>query len=578
MVGDRHGACRGNTAIATVILNLQSAGLCLGGDCLKVDDLSAAASEFNSEVSTANHGALRLPIALSEPLFIVGPNGSGKSALIQELYSKNHPRAVRLAGHRPTWIRFDASRYSPEQARMYEAREREMDRFSAARWAVEEPHAFAGIVISKLIDADRQNARVVRDALRARNVKEAARLVEETLPLAAINEIYSVSGLPIRISLEPNGELIANKRGGGSYGIAQLSDGERAVFLMAATILTAQNGCLILVDEPERHLHPSIIVPLLQNLFIKRPDCAFVISTHDVSLPSSFRGAPTVLVRDAVGTNDEFRDFDLDILEPGMEIDDATKEAIIGARRRMLFIEGDAGSRDKLLYEILFPEVSLSPRSTCGDVINAVKSIRNCAEVTWVQAFGIVDQDQLTIEQKRALEEQGVFAISLYSVEALYYNPLIVTKIAERQCAVLGSDPAKMEEAVWSSTLSVFRSNLDRLAARMVEQAVKDEISLKMPDWKKIAAGQNVSIEVDAQSHFQAERSRLEGWIAAGEIDKIIARYPIRDTSALGAIANALQFTGLTQYESAVRKLVLDEPSVRTELLKFFGNLPAAIG
>ena len=49
--------------------------------------------------------------------------------------------------------------------------------------------------------------------------------------------------------------------------MAQMSDGERAAAIIAATVLVADPGTLFLIDEPERHLHRSIIEPFLSALF-----------------------------------------------------------------------------------------------------------------------------------------------------------------------------------------------------------------------------------------------------------------------------------------------------------------------
>ena len=334
---------------------------------------------------------------------------------------------------------------------------------------------------------------------------------------------------------------------------------------------------MILVDEPERHLHSSIVAPLLLQLFAKRPDCTFVISTHELTLPVGYPTARIVLIRDSKAANDDVTSWDLDILEPGVGIDDQTKEAIIGSRRKMLFIEGSADSLDKPLYEIMFPGVSVFPRETCSDVEHAVTIIRDTSAIAWVQAYGIVDQDQLTPEKKSALEMKGVFPLSVYSVEGLYYNPAVVNAVAKRQSTVIAGDPDQMVTKAWVDLLAAIATNADRLAARMTEQTVRDQISLGALDWKKIQAGQNVSISVNAQDAYQMEKACLQGWIKAKEVDKIIARYPIRETPALTAIVSALQFKSRAQYEAAVRKLVIDDATIRSELTAYFGALPTAI-
>ena len=61
------------------------------------------------------------------------------------------------------------------------------------------------------------------------------------------------------------------------------------------------------------------------------------------------------------------------------------------------------------------------------------------------------------------------------------------------------------------------------------------------------------------------------------DISKIIARYPIRETMALEGVVSALQFRSKNQYESAVRKLIIDDPTIKAFLIDFFGRLPATI-
>ena len=95
--------------------------------------------------------------------------------------------------------------------------------------------------------------------------------------------------------LKSRQKVVASRNGSTPYSVAELSDGERNAFLIAADILTAGTGTLLLIDEPERHLHRSIISPLLSLLFAKRKDCFFVVSTHEVMLPLDNPAAQTLL-------------------------------------------------------------------------------------------------------------------------------------------------------------------------------------------------------------------------------------------------------------------------------------------
>jgi len=538
------------------------------------DDIN---QRFNTNITLLDGSSLKLPVSKDAPLYIVGPNGAGKSGLIHHLFRSNFNDAIRISAHRQTWMESNFVPFSPQDKATTEETVRGQDSQPKARTSEWNPSRRSGLVIADLIEADNTLSRKVRAAVVADKLKDAQKAAAELPPLDTISELFAASGIPIQLSITKDAAVEARKNQGEPYSIASLSDGERAALLIAGSILTAKQHSLILVDEPERHLHSSIVTPLLNQLFAKRADCTFVISTHELSLPVSSQQARTVLIRDSEVVNENITKWDVDILEPGTELDDLTKEAIIGSRRKLLFIEGTRASLDQPLYEILFPGITIFPRASCRDVEHAVISIRDTSSVAWVSAFGIVDQDQLTIEKKAKLESQNVFALSVYSVEGLYYHPDIVAAAAERQAAVIGVDAQLMVRKAWEDALTAVSSEKDRLAARMTEQAVKDQISIQMPDWKRIQGGGNVTISVDAPAMYEDEKAQLEEWLRANDVAKIMARYPIRETQALSAVVNALQFKSKSQYESAVRKLLIDEEAFREKLLDYFGKLPKAI-
>lgn len=71
------------------------------------------------------------------------------------------------------------------------------------------------------------------------------------------------------------------------YSGSEMSDGERAVFYMLGQILVAAENSLIIFDEPELHVHRSIMANLWDEIESVRPDCAFVFITHDLEFASS---------------------------------------------------------------------------------------------------------------------------------------------------------------------------------------------------------------------------------------------------------------------------------------------------
>ena len=69
-------------------------------------------------------------------------------------------------------------------------------------------------------------------------------------------------------------ERYSHEAEGAIYSFAKMSDGERTCLIFAAEVVSAPPGSVFVVDEPELHLHRSIIVPLLKSLIETRADWA----------------------------------------------------------------------------------------------------------------------------------------------------------------------------------------------------------------------------------------------------------------------------------------------------------------
>lgn len=285
-----------------------------------------------------------------------------------------------MSAHRQTWMTSNAISLSPEQKRNHETNIVGNDAQATARWRDDFSAVRPSIAIYDLIDAQNVRARAIADAVDSDDIELAKDLRKEQAPIKVINELLRLSNMPVEVSVKESDQVVASKSGSALFSVAELSDGERSALLVAATVLTAKPGTLILVDEPERHLHRSIISPLLTHLFARRPDCAFVVSTHDVTLPLDNQTARTLLVRGCTLTDTSFN-WDVDLVPPGAEIDEDLKRDILGARRKLLFVEGEARSLDTPLYSAVFKDVSVIARGSSRDVEHAVAGVRGARDL-----------------------------------------------------------------------------------------------------------------------------------------------------------------------------------------------------
>jgi ABC-type lipoprotein export system ATPase subunit len=537
---------------------------------------AAVAQPFELTLSLDNGTQLNLKLSAGQRLFVLGANGTGKSALIHKWHAE-HDKARRISAHRQTWFSNQSFGLSYGQMRQMPKEIRQSDVRAAGRWQDDYAIYRPGLAIVDLIDAENARARSIAAAVDARDESLARTLSSVSAPLKTINELLRLANIPISLATNAAASMVARKSGSEEFDIAQLSDGERSAILIAADILTAQQGSLILVDEPERHLHRAIISPLLTLLFAKRNDCVFVISTHEVMLPIDDPTARTLLIRGCTFKKSSVSSWDADLIESGESLGEDVRRQLLGARRTILFVEGKDTSLDKPLYSLLFPNVSVLAKESSRDVEEAVRGLRDAADVHWVRAFGIVDNDGRTQQQIDDLKARGVYATPVYSVESLYYDPEIQLRVKSRYVQVIGGEAATRVSEARSTALKSVAAHSDRLAKRVVEKTLRSEILRHLPGQREIAAGKPFSISVDIADAVATETRRFKAALDADDLTSIIARYPIRKTPALEQIIQKLGFQDRDQYESAVRQLLLDDPGTVELIRSQFGSLYAEL-
>ena len=526
-----------------------------------------------------------------DTLFVVGANGSGKSSLMQRFFTQHQNNAKRISAHRQTWFTSNTLDFTPTSRKQTGANIKIADRQEAARWKDDYAAQRLSAEIFDLINADNVRSRKIKEeidrgaleAALAANEKEgipqvvveALKAKKEEAPLKVLNGLLKIANLPIEIFIENDEQILARKEGCDPYSIAELSDGERNAILIGASVLTANPGTVIIIDEPERHLHRSIISPLMSTLFQRRLDCGFVISTHDAFLPLDNKEAATLLIRSCTWSGKSAAGWDTDLLEPKAEVSEDVKRAILGARRTVLFAEGadNSSSLDFQIYGILFAKVSIVPKGSSIDVERATKGVRATEALTWVTAYGLVDADDRTSDQLEELKNAGIYGLNCYSVESLYYHPRMISRVAAKQAQVTGEDANELENKALDAALTSIRDHRVRMCARMIEKKVKYQITKDLPDHKYIAQNVAFTRRVDLRIYLEQEYVKFDAFVAANDVGGLIARYPVRETPALQEIVTQLNFKTSEKYEMAVRKTLVDDEEARNEISYLLGDL-----
>ena len=396
----------------------------------------------------------------------------------------------------------------------------------------------------------------------ANDIKAISSVTSSERPVfGRINDLLTVAGLSVTVENSEGEEILAQHKGTAKpYSMAEMSDGERNAVILAANVLTVESGIVLLIDEPERHLHRSIIEPLLSALFAERPDCPFVVSTHEIALPLANPESEVLILRSCSWNGDRAEAWDAKLLEGDSDLPEDVKRAILGSRSRVLFVEGESESLDKQLYTALFPEISVISVGDFGEVIGSVESLRKSEPLHEVKAFGLIDSDNRSSEQIEKLSLRGIYGLNGYSVESIYYCAHAVRVLAEQQAEILGWDADDLMESARSGALNALRKSgvAERMAARRCERQVRQQAQNQMPNWETIQYDSIQPIYVDAKQVFEEELERINNFLAESDLEGIIARYPVRHSDAFAKIESALEMSRKHYRRALISKIIRD--------------------
>ena len=375
----------------------------------------------NVNIPRKDNSNLELTLKAGKTTIIIGANGSGKTRLAVYLEEQLGEKAHRIAAHRALSLNPNVDRIPETKARQYLTYGDSGNSVSISnrkyyRWKNNAP-------TSLLNDFDRllqylfaqqttlavENNQKLNRREKITNSKTKLDILQEVwerlLPLKKLH----ITADDIRVS--------STSIESADYSASEMSDGERAVFYILEQVLFADEGSILIFDEPELHIHKSIISNLWDEIEKLRPDCSFLMITHDIEFAAT-RVAKKYVIRNY------YSDPAWDISEiPDSELDEQTITLILGSRKPILFVEGEKTSLDMATYRLCYPEWTVIPKGSCKDVIQAVSSLRKLNEdmpILNIKCAGIVDRDTRDSAQIQELEEQDIKVLRYSEIENIF--------------------------------------------------------------------------------------------------------------------------------------------------------------
>ena len=222
-------------------------------------------------------------------------------------------------------------------------------------------------------------------------------------------------------SVLPHRELITDKvgkiearpkSGGNSYHGAEMSDGERVIFYLIGQCLAAKEKGIIIIDEPELHLHKALQSRLWDAVEAERPDCLFIYLTHDLDFAVTRVNSTKIWLKSY--DNDR---WDWHLIPENDEIPENLLLEIIGSRKPILFVEGDKKGLDYLIFSHLFKDYTVITHGGCADVIYATCSFSQLKNLHGLDCKGIIDRDFRNDKEIKKLKDKAIFCLDFSEIE-----------------------------------------------------------------------------------------------------------------------------------------------------------------
>ena len=499
--------------------------------------------------------SLNISFENGKPTFILGANGTGKSSLIYHILRK-FPETNMISAHRANWFDQESLLLAGNTKEQYEEWIKNSLQNIKSRWSEQYYLDKPKISLINLIDLENERARKITKLVDKDQLEEVKTLKSEPSIINKINELFRSCNLSIEIDIFSNSQINA-KKNNHTYSVSKMSDGERNALLIASHVLLTKPNSLVIIDEPERHLHHSITIPFINNLIKLRPDLKFVISTHDIGFAQSFENIQFVLLNDCNYINEYSVVWDGQLLSSGnlASLENISRN-ILGSRKNIIFIEGESNSLDLPIYSLIFPNVSIIPKISCKEVMQNVRGIKSADFLHWLNVYGIIDRDGRENSECEKLKEESIFCLDQYSIESIYYHPFLQHKVYLKKIELEGEDGIHPPETYLDEILIIFTQHNVRLCNRLIEKKVRNQFESQIPTQQVISSQNNYEISVNLEKIRNNENTLFSQYIENKEIDKLISRYPIRETPVLDCVRRKLGFQTKSNYENTVIQIL----------------------
>ena len=509
-------------------------------------------------------------VSTSQSLLFIGANGSGKTRLGTwiEINSPQKEIVHRISAQKSLALPDSITPQSIEQA------EKDLlfgnpgwsHQNKANKWgnkpATTMLNDYQKLMVYLFSDETEENAKFKRECkaseIRVEPPVTKIDRVKELWEIILPHRELVIGGLRIQTRVKGQEEKI--------YNSSEMSDGERVIFYLIGQCLAAPKNGIIVIDEPELHLHKSVQAPLWDAIEKLRDDCLFVYLTHDVDFAASKVEAKRVWLKSFDGQN-----WKWEIIADDDNLPDDLLIEVLGSRKPVVFVEGENGSFDVSLYRELLFNFLVIPRGSCSQVIQSVKALKANPQIHHLDVYGLIDRDRRVQAEITKLEQGSIYVLKVAEVENLFCTKEVLEIVSNR----LARDPVADFQTVSNTVFSRLQGELDTQVSLHVSSEIKFQLNMfdttqKGPSDIDIAL-KTLMTNIDVNRIYSDVNTQFNNVIQNNDYEELLVLYNRKSLSS--QVSNALGLVNGELPETIVRLSRGDCKELITNALKpYFGN------
>lgn len=321
-----------------------------------------------------------------------------------------------------------------------------------------------------------------------------------------VRNIFEILFKDLELTFDERKEIpLRVKKNEKEYSVNGLSEGEKVVLYYAISVLMAKDDGLIIIDEPETYLNPSISSLLWDKLKEEKPNTQFLFITHSVDFVLGRSNSQIAWIKEFIYP-DEWK---LELLPKENELPKQMLTEILGSSKPFLFCEGDKSSLDYVIYKGLLGEkYTVIPSGGHTKVINNVRAINKLENLN--TAYGILDLDNLTEDEIQVYKEEQIEVLQFNEIEMLFFEENIMKEVMKN---IFPEDYTDVIETFKKEFFATVEKNVDQISLshvkKCLENYLKTEGIKKYKKLEEIQESLNNISKYDIHKLFEEKKKQI---------------------------------------------------------------------